>query len=372
MKYVETLLFPAPVAPLTPQTCDSLAIEAERGSGARSFTSLVRVPLIIFGVAVVGASAVMNRSSVVLAGHELKRLSGKQILLLFAVLAIHKGVHATLLWGSLPGLSFRRAVLVNEVHTGATNATIGGSAIGAGLKFSLLKASGLADRSIGFSIVCTATATKCGPWLLAWMCFLPSVLRGTATMTERWIVAVSTFFLLGFSVFGIKVIRQPSVAVKAASALARVRSRITRWIPRHLEKKILSIDLDREVLAFHSWAHAVLRTRAGHILVSTIVSQVTIGLVLLTALAVMSPNGVPIVGVLGVFALARAIGSIGPLPGGLGVMDVSLAAGLGQLGIPASRVVAAIATFRLLTYVLPIFVGPLCLTAVKRAVAANE
>lgn len=77
--------------------------------------------------------------------HELTKLRWQQLLLLGLVLSAHKSVHATLLWVSLPGMRFRRAVVVNEVYTGCANATVGGFAVGTGVKASMLRSHGVKE-----------------------------------------------------------------------------------------------------------------------------------------------------------------------------------------------------------------------------------
>jgi undecaprenyl-diphosphatase len=60
---------------------------------------------------------------------------------------------------------------------------------------------------------------------------------------------------------------------------------------------------------------------------------------------------------LAVFAFARLVTAIPLTPGGVGVVELALVAGLVEAGGDAARVVAAVLLFRVLTYVLPIGLG---------------
>ena len=92
---------------------------------------------------------------------------------------------------------------------------------------------------------------------------------------------------------------------------------------------------------------------------STIVSHVSLFGVLLLSLRVM---GIPDSEVgwaqaLAVFAFARLLTAIPLTPGGVGVVELALIAGLSQGSGDDGRVVAAVLMFRLLTYVLPVVIG---------------
>ena len=93
--------------------------------------------------------------------------------------------------------------------------------------------------------------------------------------------------------------------------------------------------------------------------VSAVASHVSLYAVLLVALRVA---GVPSTDVgwaevLAVFAFARLVTAIPLTPGGVGVVELALIAGLTQAGGASANVVAAVLLFRLLTYVLPIVIG---------------
>lgn len=70
----------------------------------------------------------------------------------------------------------------------------------------------------------------------------------------------------------------------------------------------------------------------------------------LHAVSVSAPMAAPVV----LYLASSAVAAGGPLPGGLGVIEPALAAGLMVLGVPAPPAVAAVIVFRVATYWLPL------------------
>lgn len=67
-----------------------------------------------------------------------------------------------------------------------------------------------------------------------------------------------------------------------------------------------------------------------------------------------------------VYLVGAAAGSISPTPGGLGITEATLVAGLTGLGVDSGQAVAGVLTFRLLTYWLPILPGALLFRRLQR------
>ena len=76
----------------------------------------------------------------------------------------------------------------------------------------------------------------------------------------------------------------------------------------------------------------------------------------------MMPEGrhLDVYQVLGGFAVVRVLTSFIPLPSGIGVLDVGLIDVLVRSGLTFPQATAALAMYRLLTFVLPILGGALC------------
>lgn len=92
---------------------------------------------------------------------------------------------------------------------------------------------------------------------------------------------------------------------------------------------------------------------------ATLVSHLSLFLVLLLALRHIgvSNREVSWAEALAVFAFARLVTAIPITPGGIGIVEVALIAGLSAAGGARPQVAAAVLVFRALTYVLPIPLG---------------
>jgi uncharacterized protein (TIRG00374 family) len=60
------------------------------------------------------------------------------------------------------------------------------------------------------------------------------------------------------------------------------------------------------------------------------------------------------------FGLIRLVTALTPIPGGIGINEVGTAALLIGFGGPETTVLAAVVTFRAITFLLPIFIGGAC------------
>lgn len=73
-----------------------------------------------------------------------------------------------------------------------------------------------------------------------------------------------------------------------------------------------------------------------------------------------------VVTIIAVYLGASAVASLAPTPGNLGAVEAALVAGLSSAGAQAGPAVAAVLTYRLLTYWLPILPGALAFTLLRR------
>ena len=76
---------------------------------------------------------------------------------------------------------------------------------------------------------------------------------------------------------------------------------------------------------------------------------------------------VPILAIAAVFLSGSAVGVVVPTPGGLGAVEAALVAGLTAAGAPAPPSVAAVLTYRLITYWFPLLPGALAYHRLRRS-----
>ena len=136
-------------------------------------------------------------------------------------------------------------------------------------------------------------------------------------------------------------------AGRAASALRRVAGRgpVHGW--------------ELATAKFRARTVVLVRARWLPITAATVVSHLSLYLVLLLALRYVGVSDAEAgwAEVLAVFAFARLVTAIPITPGGLGVVEVALIAGLAAAGGDRPGVAAAVLVFRALTFVLPIPLG---------------
>jgi uncharacterized protein (TIRG00374 family) len=125
---------------------------------------------------------------------------------------------------------------------------------------------------------------------------------------------------------------------------------------------------DKATVKFRGRTALLVRARWPFITLATLVSHVSLYLVLLLTLRHLgvSQQDVSWIEVLAVFAFARLLTAIPLTPGGLGVVEFTLIAGLVAAGGARPEVAAAVLLFRALTYVLPIPIGLGCYLFWKR------
>src|SRR5581483_2967173 len=77
--------------------------------------------------------------------------------------------------------------------------------------------------------------------------------------------------------------------------------------------------------------------------------------------------GLGLPAIIAVFLGGSAVGSVSVTPGGLGALEGALAAGLTAAGAPSGPAIAAVLTYRLITYWLPVIPGFVAFRLLRRS-----
>src|SRR6266540_1736418 len=203
---------------------------------------------------------------------------------------------------ALPGLTPRQAALESHTSTAVGNLVPVGQAVGLGVTYRFYSSYGFSPPEIALSLLVQ------GVW--------------------------NNFLKLGM----------PLVAVSLPRRLAGREGR-PAWSEATVRFRALAVQL--------------LRARWHWLTAATLVSHLSLFLVLLLALrhVGVAESEVSWVEALAAFALVRLLSAFPITPGGLGVVEFGLAAGLVLAGGDRAQVVAAVLVFRLLTFVLPVPIG---------------
>jgi uncharacterized protein (TIRG00374 family) len=253
-----------------------------------------------------------------------------------------------------PGLTVPQAAVLTQSTTAVSNAVPAGGAVAVGLTYTMLSSWGFSKSRSTLSVVVTGiwnNFIKLGMPILA-LALL--ALQGQSS-AGRIVAALAGLGALVAAVLVFALIlRSEDFASKVGIMAGRLASALLRLIRRG---PVHGWDL--AVVKWRGRVIGLVRHRWLALTLTAVVSHLSLFAVLLVTLRVMgvSAGQVGWAEVLTVFAFARLVTAIPLTPGGVGVVELALIAGLTQAGGDAANVVAAVLLFRLLTYVLPIVVG---------------
>jgi len=258
---------------------------------------------------------------------------------------------------ALPGLTLRQAMIVTETSTAIANTMPGGAVLGLGVTYSIYS-------SWGFNRARTAVAMAVSGFGDAFSKLaLPVLALVLLTASGRANPALVTAAVIGTITL---------MLASALSALAFASEASARRVGHGLQRTIAALArpvgqkppqaLGEAIARFRTEAIALLSGKWLLLLVTTsLLSHISLFTVLLIALrhVGVSEGEVGWVEALGVFAFVRFLSALPLTPGGLGVIELGLTAGLVVTGGPEARVVAAVLVFRALTYLIQIPFGGL-------------
>lgn len=253
-----------------------------------------------------------------------------------------------------PGLTLPQAAVLTQSTTSVANAVPAGGAVAVGLTYTILSSWGFSKSRSTLSIIVTGiwnNFVKLGTPILALAILALQGGRGGGRLVAA---ILGLCGLVGaILVFGL-ILRSEDFARRVALRTEGWASRLLGLIKR---KPAHGWDL-----ALTKWRTRVIglvSDRWVALTIATIVSHASLYAVLLLSLRVLgvSESDVGWAQVLTVFAFARLLTAIPLTPGGVGIVELALIAGLSTGGGEDAQVVAAVLMFRLLTYVFPILLG---------------
>jgi putative heme transporter len=255
-----------------------------------------------------------------------------------------------------PGLTIAQAAVLTQSTTAVSNAVPAGGAVAVGLTYTMLSSWGFSKSRSTLFVVVTGiwnNFIKLGMPILA-LALL--ALSGERSGGRTVAALLGLAGLLGAVIVFAIILRSEAGAARAGVFAGRMASallKVVRRGPVH--------GWDLAVTKWRSRVIGLVRHRWHTLTASTLVSHLSLYAVLLIALRVLdvSAEDVSWAQVLAIFAFARLVTAIPITPGGVGVVELALIAGLTRAGGDDARVVAAVLLYRLLTYVLPIVVGAL-------------
>jgi putative heme transporter len=288
---------------------------------------------------------------------EIRAMTWLEDATLAAIAAWNLATYAFVWMSVTPGLSFWHAFMMTQATTAVANTVYGGSAIGIGMTYSMLGRWGYSRSRTTTAVLVSGvwnSFVKLGLPVLALALVL---LQGGAGGGRVTAALLGIAGLVGAVVVFALMLRSEEQARRFGLLAGRVASRLLRLVRRP---------------PVHGWELATVKFRARTldlvehgwvpITVATLVSHLSLYLVLLVTLRAVGVSDAEVgwAEVLAVFAFARLATAIPITPGGAGLVEAVLIAGLVTAGGDREQVTAAVLVYRALTWALPILVGIVC------------
>jgi uncharacterized membrane protein YbhN (UPF0104 family) len=281
-------------------------------------------------------------------------MTGVEILTLGLLAAWNLVTYWMVVVASTPGLTYPQAAVLVESTTAVANAVPGGSAVAVGLTYGILGSWGFSRSRSTLSVIVSGlwnNFAKLGlPVLALALLAMQGDVNGPRVTAGLFGIAALVGSITVFALM----LRREAFARRAGDGAAAWMSRVRRRLGKgpvegwgDATAKFRSRTIG---LVSHAWKRLT---------ITTIVSHLSLFAVLLVALRHIGVANAEVhwTEVLAVFAFVRLLTAIPITPGGLGVVELGLIAGLTTAGGDEAEVVAAVLIFRGLTYLLPIPLG---------------
>jgi uncharacterized membrane protein YbhN (UPF0104 family) len=257
---------------------------------------------------------------------------------------------------TLPGLSFRQALVMTQASTALSIVAPGGAAIGVAGSWGMLRGWGFRSGDV------TRAVTLTGVWNQLANLVFPVVALFLLKANGGETALLGTAAFVGVVVLGVVVALL--VLVLYSDGLARgVGDAVARFVSWGLAR------IHRDPVKWGGPSFARFRSEAVDLLarrwhlltLATLAGSLTVFLLLVLSLRAVgiSASEVDVVEVFAAWSLVRIIGAIPITPGGFGIVELGLTTALVAFGGANAGVVAAVLIYRFLTVVPTLVLGGL-------------
>lgn len=315
--------------------------------------------LLLLGLA--GALAFFNRatlSDTIKAGRDVAPVYLIALALVAVVLIFVRGAMVS---ATIPGLSIPRAALADQAALSAAyGIAVGGGPVGVAAKITMFRHWGISQSAIGASLVATAVIPTFTTWGPAVAVHLPMIAQSDASRVETLAVIVGIVTIAFNIVFwaGVLYLNGPIHYIASASQwIQRFVARITPTRFTRASKAVHAFDPERFVHSTRGDLRTLFRARIVHML-SSATSVMLISLcAFVVSLRAFEVEGISLVEALSVFSLVRVVVALSPLPGGVGLAEISLVALLTNAGADETAALGATLLYRCVVWLTPLIAG---------------
>ena len=272
------------------------------------------------------------------------------------------------LMAALPGLSFGRALQVSQASTAVANTVPAGAAFGVGLSATMYRSWGFNRRPITLALLLSGIWNIFAKLGLPVLAVVLLVLAGDSSggLVAASIIGVAA--LVGALLVFAAILRSE----RAADRIGEWGSDRVNWLRARIGKDPIG-GFGHTLVKFRRETIDVVRTRWIPLTLATILSQLALVAVLLLSLrnVGVSQDEVSWQQVFATFTFVRLISALPITPGGVGVVELGMTAGLVAAGGNEADVVAGVLVYRAITYLPPIPIGAVCYLLWRRGLARS-
>ena len=287
-----------------------------------------------------------------------RQLPAGYLVALVVATAVNLAVYVWPLQAALPGLGYGPGFVVRQTSFAISNTVPAGGAVGLGVQYGMLDGygfgAGAAAGAIAIVSVLNVLATLVMPVL-----GVVALLAGGAVEGTSVLLAAVGVLATGVAVAAFAVVLGSEHGARTVGGWA---DRLARPLARRLVHG-RPLGLTGKLLDFRASVVGVMRARWAQVTVSTVLLQLTSWAVLVLALRGLEAGTgqvtVTWAEALAAFSFARIATFIPVTPGGLGTVDVALAALLSGYGAASSQALAAGLVWRAATYLPQVVLGSL-------------
>ena len=257
---------------------------------------------------------------------------------------------------ALPGLGFRRALVLSQAATALSIVTPAGAAVGLAGSYGMLRSWGFRGPAVARAV------TLAGVWNQFANLGFPVCALFFLTLDGEVDPALSSAAFVGVALFGaaVAVLGLVLATARLARDVGGAVAAVANGVLRRLRRGPVRWG-GEEFARFRHDAVDLLRRRWHALTLATLVGHLTVFLLLFVALRALdvSAGEVSVAEAFAAWSLARILGAIPITPGGIGVIELSLTATLIGFGGSNAGVVAAVLVYRFLAVAPTLLLGGL-------------
>lgn len=262
---------------------------------------------------------------------------------------------------TIPGLTIRRAALADQVALSAAyGIAVGGGPVGVAAKISMFRHWNVSQSAIGASLVATAVIPTFTTWGPAVAVHAPMITQGDASRVEILAVIVGVATISFNIIFWAGVLYFNSPIHYIASLSQWVQRLASRATPQRWTKASAAVHAFDPQTFVHSTRgdlRALVRARTGRMFTAATCVMLTSLCALLISLQAFNVQGVSTIEAISAFALVRVVVALSPVPGGVGLAEISLVALLTNAGADQPSALGATLLYRCVVWLTPLIVG---------------